>query len=451
MSRWYQLPADSYETYVLPRRADAGRNGNAEGGRFTLLRESARRRRERILSELESLHPGFTPLHAVDARRLPSGRGQDLLVTVMTAESLADARLQARGARLFIAVGGKDTVVSSRKRVECFRRPRWPWQAVSFALVLALGACGGSFFLAGESPHQAELASEGVHAREAERESGNDPSSPEPTFPFIDGAGWLALVSEKIAGSGTFLSVFDFDLNREPALDVAFRGGDPGIGLSLMEGAGLAAAGIVPVIAWNGGMAEYSQSFAVPSGAIRVERLGGLTGSLTDNARLVGQLRAAITASGGTPGASRPFSGNGGTQLEIECSVGFTGASALFAAIDAGLRDSGLALRALRVSLADSGESLHVRLIAARVLEEITGVADKGFTPIPVAFGYVERNDAGLNVGQKNVAGTARNAEARVGGEGSADMERIGMISTGEGLAVSYWRDKEGKIHEIPE
>ncbi len=432
MSGVYRIPAGEFEAYLIPGVRGAFPRG------FSMKRE----RESRARRALERLHPGFGPSHAVDAKGCTVLGKPWLLVTVMTAELLAEHRALAGNAKLagidgyFMDGEGNPSVegpagqkVFLRGSARYVFRRGAPLPAIAAVAVAAFAAVlglTGSFGTGGGPPPFPPSEPPGPGAYPA----GGDGEA-EPRF-LPDTLGLIDWIVGSVSETGGTLSTLDLFPGDGRAAELGVGGVDPAAAMASLERDGVLASGSLGAFSLTDTEARFTLSYRFEESLAAPETADPTT---ADAAGFFPVARSLVLAArGGMDGYGLAPRGEEGC-LSIDVSVPSARSPAFLRELADGLGESGLV--AVSARLAANRERDRLRMVLSlRKKGEGPAASKSEFTDLPRAFGFTRI------VGPREES--ARAERAAVPGK---EWERLGSIASDSAGTVVYWRDKEGRIH----
>lgn len=435
MKGTYHIPDSDFEAYFIP----------PPEGRLLSGKKAA----QWITGELEKIHPGFGASHEIYTRTISILGSKWYLVTVMTTEALIEHRALAGSSRLIAiegyTVNNEGFPVASRSGLAGSTGPESPEfrtvgkhryvfprvdarlltrAAIVAASLIALTLFGRlSLFRGAEERKPLNTAPPEVY------------SDPLPILP--DALILFAAAASGIATSGATLNALDITLHGQSLALLNLSGREPLSVMGPLSNGGFFQDGDFGTVSFIKESPSFSLKYAFPS---------AYTLPFSDEVKLnvaasaFTPLQKAIIGAGGSLDTLRIAVGPRGNELALRFSTALSASSKLFYSLRDVLDELGFIVMELQADKASSGDILHVEMscgMAKTVISENHEVI--GFESIPRAFGYLA---APRPVPIKNVS-PSRETLPQDG------WERVGSVINESGVSIVYWRDKEGKIHEI--
>ncbi len=435
MSGVYRIPEGEFEAYLIPGVRGAFPRG--------LCRK--RKRESRARRALERLHPGFGPSHAVDATGCTVMGKPWLLVTVMTAELLAEHRALAGNAKLagidgyFLDGEGNPSVEApagpdgqkvflrgSARYVFSRGSPLPAMAAVALAAFAAVLGLTGSF---GTGCGTAPLPSSEPPGPGAYPAGGNGEAEPRfrpDTLSLID---WIAGAVWETGGT---LSILDLLPGDGRAAELAVGGVDPAAAMASLEREGILASGSLGAFSLSDNEARFALSYRFAESLAAPETADPTT---VDAAGFFPVARSLVLASRGGMDGYGLAPHEAGWCLSLDVSVPSARSPAFLRDLAKGLGEKGLVAVSTRLSANRERDRLRM-VFSLRKTGDGPSASGIDFTDLPRAFGFGRNGEPRKE--------SARAERAAVPG---AEWERLGSIASDSAGTVVYWRDKEGRIH----
>lgn len=446
MKKIYCLPEKDFETYVLPFEALSGFPGTVPKKTLRL----------QTRQDLERLHPGFGPSHEVDIKVIRLGEARWRVVTVMTAELLAEHRalagnsLLAGTERLFFDREGlplaeeKSETKSDAsicelrgKNLYVFRRP----SRMPLAAAAVLGLCLAAFGMTGSL----RLASGFVDAPgavipEQPHIEGETPMT-ETLAPLPDALALLRLLTYPVTESGGSLSHLEITMGYQPGIELSVNGADPASVLSALDKTGFLEQGSFGEVLFAEGQPAFPVRYQLDTN--RPLRLTEAP-DMGDAARSFPALQALITVARGRFENYRLVSDEAGPLISLEFAISPEHTPSLLRSLETGLPHLGMEAVTLQVEADRAGSFLRIALGLRKTgINPEPDIAAAGiagsFERVPRAFGF----SSGSHTAGRTAASKVKDRMP------ARDWEKLGSIKSGSGRTIVYWRDREGKIHGL--